>query len=472
MGQGLTENGTKHVMHQLTTQSLPPARLARLLCLTTILASAHGANAQGFKMSDKLTLKADLTLKETYDDNVYILDTEPYPYIVPPPHSIVAVPDKGSFVTTITPSLNLTYLAGPEFSASLSYAPDMVWYDSAPSQNYVAHRANLNFTGKIQEISYEWLNSATWIDGSDLTVTTLRPGDCRAIGGIPLRDRCDAAVYRDSIKVTIPAGKWFFRPVFTSYVHDFKTEQRVNRKPNEYIYDNYIDRWEVNGGMDIGYEVFDKTKLFVGYRYGHQSQGTVLKAGATPGSTVTAESPYDNNYQRLLLGIEGTPAPWVKLAVMAGPETRDWLDDTPAGFDRGKMLWFVDAQVTLLPTKEDTCTLKMTRFEQPAFTSQSVYQDIKYDIGWRHKFSDKFTVGAGFTIYNGLWQEPALRNDWIYTPSLMASYAFSPNLTAEASWSHDNAVNRETPVAGTSTQYAEGREFQRNLYSVALKYTF
>ncbi len=453
---------------------MKPASLARLLCLTTILATAHGARAQGFKLTDELTLKADLTLKETYDDNVYLLDTAAYPNLTPPPNSPIAIPNKGSMVTTLTPSLNLTYLAGPAFSATLSYAPDMVWYESAPSQNYVAHRANLNFTGKIGEVSYEWLNSSVWTEGSDLALTTMRPGDCRAMGGIPMRDRCDAALYRDSIKVTIPVDKWFFRPVFTSYVHDFEAEQQANlaANKNSYIYDNYIDRWEVSGGMDLGYAVMDKTKLFVGYRYGHQSQGTVLKEGTVPGSVITAASPYDNNYQRLLVGIEGEPVPWLKLAVMTGPDMRDWLDATPAGFDRSKTLWYVDGQFTVLPTKEDRCTLKMTRFEQPAFTSQSVYQDIKYDLSWRHEFSDKLTVGVGCTVYNCVWQNPALRNDWIYTPCLMASYAFSSNVAAEVSWSHDNAVNKETAVVGTSTQYAEGREYQRNLYSISLKYTF
>lgn len=461
------------MMHQQTILCVTPARLARLLFLSSLLATAHGARAQGFKLTDQLTFKAGLTFKETYDDNVYILDTAPYPYLAPPPHSLIATPNKGSMVTTVTPSLNLTYLAGPEFSASLSYVPDMVWYESAPSQNYVAHRAALNFTGNIGEVSCEWLNSAVWIEGSDISLTTMRPGDCRAIGGLPLRDRCDAALYRDSIKVTMPSGNWFFRPVFTSYVHDFQTEQRANLASNKssYVYDNYIDRWELNGGMDLGYEVMDKTKLFVAYRYGHQGQGTV-PIGTRTDEVITSHSQYDSNYQRFLIGLEGTPASWLKLAVITGPETRAWLGDTTVGFDRGETLWYVDAQFTLQPTKEDAIAFKMTRFEQPASTSQSIYQDIKYDLSWRHQCSAKLTVGAGFTAYNGVWQNPVLRDDWIYTPSLMASYAFSPSLTAELSWSHDSAVNRETPVAGTSTQYAENREFERNLYSISLKYTF
>ena len=380
---------------------MKPANLAPLLCLTTILASAHGARAQGFKLSDEFTLKADLTFKETYDDNVYLLDTAAYPYLTPPPNSLIASPKKGSMVTTVTPSINLTYLARPGFSATLSYAPDMAWYESTPSQNYVAHRANLNFTGKIGEASYEWLNSSIWTEGSNISLTTMRPGDCRAIGGIPMRDRCDAALYRDNIKVTIPIGNWFFRPVLTSYVHDFQTEQQVNlaANKNNFVYDNYIDRWEVSGGMDVGYAVMDKTKLFVGYRYGHQSQGTVLKEGAALGSVITNTSPYDNNYQRLLAGIEGAPVPWLKLAVKTGPDMREWLDTTPAGFDRGKTLWYVDGQITVLATKEDNCTVKMTRFEQPAFTSQSVYgQDsVKYVLKDTLIFSGQLSAWG---IYN------------------------------------------------------------------------
>ena len=450
-------------MHPNTSHDQPRAGLARVLCLITVLVSAHGVSAQGWKLSDKLTLKADLTLKETYDDNVYILDTPPNPTLTPPAGYTIREPELGSFVTSITPNLLLTYKPCAEFTATVSYAPEFTWYASAHSEDYVAHRAAINFSGKMNEVSYEWLNSAVWIDGSDMGLMTMRPGDIAAVGGIPLRDRRDAAIYRDSFKLTIPVGKWFFRPVFTSYVHDFQTRQIANNS-TEFVYSNYIDRWDVNGGMDIGCEVFDKTKLVAGYRYGHQNQGSVPNSAG-----VITESPYINNYQRFLLGAEGTPAPWVKLAVLAGPETRDWQRATPAGFDRGETLWYVDALVTLLPTKQDTITFKMTRYEQPAFTSQSVYEDIKYDLVWRHKFSDKFTVGAGMTLYIGDWQDPVLRDDWIYTPSLMASYAFSPNLTVDASWSYDNAVNQ---VTSTPTNYANGREYTRNLVAASLKYTF
>lgn len=436
------------------------ARLTRITLVSGLLVYAGAAGAQGWQLATNLTLKAELTIRETYDDNVFILDTAPDPTLTPPAGYTISVPKKESLVTSVIPGLTLNYRPCAAFVATVSYAPEATWYHSAHSEDYVAHRAAINFSGKINEITYDWVNSMTWIDGSDLGPVTMRPGDCRAIGGIPLRDRRDGVAFRNGLKVTIPIGKWFIRPVVNAYVHDFQIEQRASGAG--YVYDYFIDRWDVGGGLDVGYEAFARTKLVAGYRYGHQEQG--------PRSGMA--SPYSNDYQRFLLGVEGAPAPWLKLAVLAGPDVRNWRNSPPAAFDEDEVLWFVDATATILPTQADTLTLRATRFEQPAFTSHSVYEDIRYDLTWRHRFTDKFVAGAGLTLYIGDWQSPAKREDWIYTPSVLASYTFSPHLTADVMWSYDNAKNQVTPVAGTSTQFADGREFTRNLISLTLKYTF
>ena len=120
--------------------------------------------------------------------------------------------------------------------------------------------------------------------------------------------------------------------------------------------------------------------------------------------------------------MEGNPASWLKFAVLAGPDIRDFTDSTrlqqlyPA-FNRNKLLYYWDASVTVLPDKNDTVTLKSTRYEQPAFSSFSMYQDIKTDLSWRHKFNDQFSGQLGFTLYVGDWELPTHRDDWIYTPS-------------------------------------------------------
>jgi len=434
-------------------------RLKPIIVLGTAALTAT-AGAQGWKLSSNLTFKADLAFKETYDDNVFILNTKPDPTITPPTGVTISEPKKGSLVTTVIPGMSLNYGPRNEFTATVSYAPEFSWYHSTHSEDYLAHRGAINFSGKLDEVTYEWLNGITQINGSDLGYITIRPGDCRCVGGIPLRDRRDAAIYRNSLRITIPANNWFFRPVLNAYVHDFQTEQRPNLTPTQYIYDNFVDRWDLGGGLDVGYAAFAKTKLVVGYRYGHQEQGKLLGV----------VSPYSNDYQRFLLGIEGTPATWLKLAVLAGPDIRNWDSATPVGFDRNELLIWLDGTVTILPTQVDTVTFRATHYEQPAFTSQSMYEDIKYDLIWRHSFTDKFTASAGFTFYIGNWQPPANRDDWILTPSVMTSYMFNAHLKGEIAWSYDSATS-QVPTS-PKAPYSEGRNFTRNLVSVGLKYSF
>ena len=74
------------------------------------------------------------------------------------------------------------------------------------------------------------------------------------------------------------------------------------------------------------------------------------------------------------------------------------------------------------------------------------------------------TAVAGFKVYGGDWQPPVNREDWIYTPSAMLSYAFNKHLNADLSYSYDRAVS-EAP----NTQ---GREFTRHIVSLGLKCSF
>jgi hypothetical protein len=135
------------------------------------------------------------------------------------------------------------------------------------------------------------------------------------------------------------------------------------------------------------------------------------------------------------------------------------------------MLYYIDASITLLPTARDTIVLANRRYEMPAFSSFSMYEDITYSLTWRHKLDDHFTVGAGFQLYIGDWQGPVNREDWIYTPSVSAAYNYN-KFSAELAYSYDWVENQAQVLAGTATAYADGREFARHIVSLGLKYTF
>ena len=53
------------------------------------------------------------------------------------------------------------------------------------------------------------------------------------------------------------------RPVASAFVQDFKTDQRYNAPRNRllYVYENYIDRQDIGGGLDVGYAVLEHTHL-------------------------------------------------------------------------------------------------------------------------------------------------------------------------------------------------------------------
>jgi len=414
-----------------------------------------------------LTWKAEAAVKETFDSNVYLQDNAPNPAYFAAAKAAGFRPveaNKSSMVTTLTPKVGLDYRPGAAFNLSAGYSPEIAFYTSAEHEDYVTHRGTVNFSGAVDKTSWELLNAATYVQGSTQGPTFARPDDIPAIGGIPLRDRRAAFIFRNSFRLTQTAGDWFFRPVASDYIHDFQTDQHYQTNKTQFSYENYVDRQEISGGLDIGYKAFKGTYLVAGYRFGRQNQYSLPGPGGT-----TTNSPYGNYYHRILLGVEGNPASWLKLAVLAGPDIRQFDSPTPVGFDRNNLLVYWDASVTVLPDKNDTVTLKSTRYEQPAFSSFSMYQDIKTDLAWRHKFDDQLSAQIGFTLYIGDWQKPVNRDDWIYTPNTAVTYNFNKHLSAEFAYSYDWV---DSKVPASVEPLTSSHEFTRQLVSLAVKYAF
>ncbi|MFA5139202.1 MAG: hypothetical protein WC728_08205 [Elusimicrobiota bacterium] len=397
--------------------------------LILFLLALPGAHAEPWKAS------AGVAVKEAYDDNVFLQDYGEQAR-------------RKSWVTSVTPSIGTTFQPSPAFKASLSYAPEVVRYHHEPSENHVAHRWSANLGGKSEGTAWELPNSAVWIDGSRSGPTYTRSGaaaEVPALGGIPVRDRRDALILRNGFKLTRSLGPLFIRPVFSSYAHEFRTLQR-----NQTGYENYVDRYELGGGMDAG--AGDKTKFFLGYRVGRQQQSELLGA----------PSPYSNTYHRALAGLEGAPAGWLKLNLLAGPDFRHFNTGVPSGFHRKRTLPYYDVSVTVLPTSRDALSASSRRYAQPAFSSHSVYEDLVHEFTAKHAFGETVSAGAGFKIYAGLWLQPAQRRDWVYTSSAWLSLTPVKGVSADLSYSRD--------WASSATANKDGREYKRHLVFLGLKY--
>jgi hypothetical protein len=438
-------------------------------CCRSLIFAAVLLAGPALAASTNLTWKAETTVKETYDSNVYLQDNAPAAANVAAAQAAGLKPveaNKSSMVTTVTPKVGLDYKPGAAFNLSAAYSPEIALYTSAEDEDYITHRATLNFNGAAENTSWELLNAATYIEGGTQGPTFARPDDIPAIGGIPLRDRRQAFIDRNSFRFTQTAGNWFVRPVVSAYIHDFQTEQRYQTQTNKshFSYENYVDRQEFVGGVDVGYKEFKNTYLVTGFRFGRQNQSTLPGANGT-----TTYSHYGNYFERILVGVEGSPASWLKLAVLGGPDLRQFDSGTPTGFNRNNLLYYWDASATVLPDKYNTITLKSTRYEQPAFSSFSMYEDIKTDLAWRHKFSDQLAAQIGFTLYIGDWQAPVNRDDWIYTPNAAVDYNFNKHWSAGFTYSYDWVDSR---VSSSVEPLTSSHEYTRHLVSLSVKYVF
>lgn len=378
---------------------------------------------------------ANITASESFDSNVFLQD-------------VTSLAHRQSFVTSVAPLVGAEWSPGPEVLVAASYSPEIVRYHSEATENHNDHRGNLNFAGRLGEASYEVLNSVTWIDGGKTGPTFTGPGCAPAIGGIPIRDRRAAVNVKESFRLQYPVGNWFVRPVAAWYLSDYKTD-----RSNATGYINYADRDDMNGGVDFGYKVFEKTYAVVGYRYGHQDQEAFL---GDPRD-------YSNDYHRPIFGAEGMPLRWLKFSLLAGPEFRRFgLNAT--GFDRSRDQLFVDFSAAVMLGKADSLRFSANRYTRPAYTGRNQLQEFLCEATWNHRFTDAWSGSLGFTSYLADYAPNTVRHDAIYTPTVALTYLFNKHLSAELRYSYDGTNSEVTNT--------DGREYERHLTRLGVRYLF
>jgi outer membrane receptor protein involved in Fe transport len=436
---------------------LPPRCTLPLSCCCLVLVGLLSWNPQNQAAS--FSAQAEVSARVGYDSNIHLQDVEPSAASRLEAQNAgleVLDPNVGSLVTGIQPKLSASVSLCDEFNLTTAYSPDFNSYSEDSGENHITHRGNLNLKGRLQSLTWELPNTFIFIDGSRKGPVYGRPGDVPAIGGIPVRDRHEAFIFKNSFKLSYRTGKFLIRPTATAYLHDFRTEQRPSGAA--YIYENYVDRSELAGGLDLGYTVHSSTDLILGYRFGSQEQYKLLGV----------DSPYDNCFHRILLGLEGNPWPWLKLGCLLGPDIRNFhdarLDNMAPAFDQDELLLFIDTTMTILPSSEDSITLFVRQYEQPAFGGPSVYEDTTFDISWRHIFTPKWNGRLGFRAYSGYWQSPVNREDWIFTPSTGITWKPQENISTDLTYAYDCVDSR---IPNT-----DGREFTRHLITLGATYTF
>lgn len=418
----------------------PP--VAAALLLLAALSTAAVADTPADQAAPAWRTDLTLTLQETYDTNVYLQDTAPAATVAG------AMPAKaGSLVTLASVTAEVERRFSDALTAGIRYAPELVRFHSAAGENHAVHRASLNCSGRFGDNSWSFQNSVVAVDGPELAPIYGGPGGAPALGGAPVRDRRRAVVDRGSFKLVHTRGAWMARPVATVYLHDFRTlQERVTG------YSNFIDRSELLGGLDLGCTVARGTRAIAGFRYGTQQQFQLHGA----------DSPFDSTIRRFVVGLEGSPWSWLKLAVLAGPESRGFAAGTPAGFDHNEQPLWIDGSATLVLSPRQNVAFSYRRQQLPSSSSVAVYDAIDCDIAWRCRWNGRLSSTAGCKLARGDWRAPALREDRIASPSLSLQFVPAKRHTLDVGWTFDRGLSR---VPAT-----DGREFNRHAFSASYRF--
>jgi hypothetical protein len=427
-----------------------------------------GANLPEASKPVRLVWLTELSVgvKESYDDNVFLsgvpADHLPVSPVVPP-GSVAALNNSWSWVTTVAPRavINLAPLTGSKEISSLSfgYTPEFAFYHNEESESYFAHRLPALFSGKSGSVSWVLDNTFSRIDGSSVGPTY--PGALlNAYAPAAPRERRDQLQDRGTVMLQYDLGNWFVRPGASLLYYDLMTRQF-----NSQGYQNYADRYDANGGADLGYRVVPQAAATLGYRYGHQEQEQFdFSAYSAP-----------SDYHRLLGGFEIKPWKWLDLKLQAGPDFREYPDNSATHttpLDEHKPItYYAEGSANATISPKSSLSLKYKQFQWVSSTGKVPYFDSTYDLRFRQKFEHGFSGELGARLltadYNGGNLAACLRDDWQYTLSASVTYSVNAHANLIAGYAADFGRNAQADIPEPET-----RNYLRNLTSVGVNLKF
>jgi hypothetical protein len=401
-----------------------------------------------------------LTLKESYDDNVFLAGAAPRalpPSYNVPAGSVAALRDESSWVTTVSPKIgfNATPFAGADLwkALSLTYAPEFSFYHDTSSETFQAHRFLVSAKAKAEAYSFSFDDTFAYVHGND--VGPFYPGGLlSAIGIAAPRERREQIQDRGSLAFEYAVGHWFIRPVASLLFYDLMTLQT-----NVTGFMNYVDRYDANGGADLGYQFGPDLAVSLGYRYGHQYQE---KLDFSPYSS-------SGNYQRLLAGISGHPWRWLEFNVQGGPDFRDYPEDTATHItpvnDKNLTTYYGEASVVVRPTAKDTIAFKYKQFLWVSSIGKVPYFDSCYILSYQRPLLGGLSLdlagkllSADYTVGN---LPTCQRDDRQYTLSVGLGYALGTHASLSFAYSCDLGRNGLDGLA-----QPQNREYDHNLFSL------
>ncbi len=371
-----------------------------------------------------------------------------------------AIANISSSYTTLSASFTVNLLAdsGPRDSSFLktltvAYSADYIEYTAVAREDNLRNNLTFDSAGSSGAWSFSIDNPLLYVDGSREDQLFNYYNN---LGYGVVRERRNQIQERNTSFLRYDAAGWFVRAVDSATYYNLLIDQH-NPVGAYKGYANWINRDDVNAGLDLGFKITPDFAFVAGWRLGSQTQ-------AHPYYSLVD---VDNTYNRALLGFEGKPFSWLQAQLLTGPDFRRYSDTAHPGIAAPRHTWlFLQGQLTATFTPADTLTAseKVWHFVSSAGTSS--IQETVENLTYKHVFSKELSASVGLKELGHRYDFPTVRDDWTTSIPVDVTYALTRNLTVSADYSATTG-HSHYPVALTP-----GQSFEDNIVSLTLKVSF
>jgi hypothetical protein len=368
-----------------------------------------------------------LDLSERYDNNVMLQNEG-------------AQAGRESFVTSVMPAVGGVFKGRGDtsYSVGLKYAPDYTFFHDLSRESYLRHIGLFDLEVRRKGLAVTAGVAARYTDGTTAPPNwgaTANNDVAPALGAPEVRGRRRNMYFESNLVGRQDLGRAFARGVFEARIWDFMTDDTFVQGQ---VIQNYYDRNDINGGLDLGCKVDSRVEPFLGYRLGHQDQ----EFRAIPPYNPSAPSySYANIYHRFIAGLAGKPVEWLTLKGEVGPSFHFFDAATlPAGADTEQdFLYFLASGNVRLATNT---TFKVAGGAQviPSAAGNGLIQNLTASGSLSHRFSPQWEarLSIAYTDYDYYGLE---LHDQRFVPEAALEYRFNAHLSVRAWYACEWAEN-------------------------------
>lgn len=395
--------------------------------------------------------EASVTVKEGSDSNIYGVSDN----LAGHP----AIANLSSWFTTLGVNFAFDFLAGPGTrdgalkTLTVAYSAAYTHYEAAAREDNVRNTLAVEAAGGRGPWSFSVDNSLLYINGSKEDAFF---NFYNNLGYGPTRERRNQVQERDTSFLEYDAKAWFARAAGNAAYYNLLIDEH-NPIGAYKGYANWVNRDDVNAGLDLGAKLAPDLALLAGWRIGQQTQ-------AHYAYSLVAN---DSTYNRALLGLEGRLLRWLQVQVDAGPDFRRYSDAGHLGLFGDRHTWlYLQGQLSASLTPEDTLTAEEKVWHFVSSAGVASIQETSESLIYRHALSRRFSASAGLRVLGHRYDAPTVRDDWTTSVPVELAYCLTPGLCIGAEYS---ATSGHSPYPAA---VSPGQNFEDNIVSVSLKASF